>query len=102
MITTYKLRGYDLTMKIKYDINYNSINRNCLRVREEGGGGICMRVYQTQRGQPKPLPKAGKRSSLQSEANGIKLPTGKSSHTTLVDEIMYDAAPPWEKRYWKK
>lgn len=87
-------------MKIKYDINYNSINRNCLRVREEGG--ICMRVYQTQRGQPKPLPKAGKRSSLQTEAKGIKLPTGKSSHATLVDDIMYDAATPWEKIYWKK
>ena len=100
MITTYKLCGYDLTMKIKYDINYNSINRNCLRVREEGG--ICMRVYQTQRGQPKPLPKAGKRSCLQTEAKWIELPTGKSSHATLVDDIMYDAAIPWKKIYWKK
>ena len=37
MITTYKLRGYHLTMKIKYDINYKSINRNCfIRVREGG------------------------------------------------------------------
>ena len=31
MITTYKLRGYHLTMKIKYDINYKSINRHCLK-----------------------------------------------------------------------
>ena len=60
-----------------------------------------MKIYKTQGGLPKPPPKAGERSSLQSEAKGIKLPTGKNSHTTLVDDIMYDAAPPWVKRYWK-
>ena len=58
-----------------------------------------MKIYQTQRGLPKPLPKAGIKRSLQTEAKGIRLPTGKNTHATLVDDIMYDA---WVKRYWKR
>ena len=41
-----------------------------------------MKIYQTQRGLPHPLPKAGKKRSLQSEATGIKLPVkAKNTYT---------------------
>ena len=46
-----------------------------------------MKIYQTQRGLPKPLPKAGKKRTLYTENTGIKLPTGENSYTPPPDSM---------------